>query len=72
MQRVVLDRLENGIAVCEAEDGSPYLLDAVLLPPGTKPGMTLCVEGTHITLDEEDSRARRQRILEKMQRLWND
>lgn len=60
----IIDRFENGFAVLELEDGNMANLP-VLLVPGAKEG-----DVVRITLDAEETNARRARIQKKMEELW--
>ncbi len=70
MHRVVIDRFEEGIAVCEGESGQAVEISRERLPEEATPGMTLLLDGDTVSIDWEDTQARRRRIGEKMKKLW--
>lgn len=70
MRRVVIDRFEEGIAVCEGETEQAVEIPRERLPEGAAPGMTLLLDGDTVSIDWEDTQARRRRIAEKMKKLW--
>lgn len=64
---MILERMEDGIAVLELEDGSQLKLPKELLPAGAKEGdrLVLCV-------DKDATEQQRQAIQTRMQKLFRD
>ena len=51
MHRVVIDRFEEGIAVCEGESGQAVEISRERLPEEATPGMTLLLDGDTVSID---------------------
>jgi hypothetical protein len=70
--KLVIDRFEDGFAVCENLSDQSFLeIERRRLPGGAKEGTVLVVEnGADIVIDEAATRARGKTIREKMERLW--
>lgn len=64
-----VDRIEEGIAVCEDENGEQIKLCASQLPEGAKEGDILSQEPEGWRLDLEETGRRRQKMREKLKRL---
>lgn len=63
LKRVIIDRLEEGTAVCFDQNKNALLIDISLLPKGADEGCTLLIaEDGQIDLDTQDAQARRERI----------
>ena len=75
MERAVVDRIEEGMAVLlVGEDERELAVPLSDLPTGAKPGVWLrvAIEGgrlKQVQVDSETTRQRRARIQEKMDRL---
>lgn len=67
---MVIDRFEGEYAVCEDENGQMIKIPRAELPPGAREGSVLRREADHFLLDEQETRARMQRIRERMAKLW--
>jgi hypothetical protein len=63
---VVIDRFEENLAIVEAPDGAFYTLDRALLP-GAKEG-----DVVSITINKDETEARRKRIRGLMDSLFED
>ncbi len=63
----IVDRLEEGMAVCERPDGTTVALPRNELPQDLRPGMVLCWDGTAFRPDPQGERARRASV----RRLWS-
>ena len=63
---IIIDRFENGFAVCEIDGEKTQNLPLCFLPQGAKAGDVLT-----ILVDEDETRARKKRIEEKMKKLWS-
>lgn len=73
MKTLIIDRIENGIAVCEREDGSHCEIELVFLPRGAKEGSVIRVDGGgEATLDLEAEAERRKSLLELQDSLFTD
>ena len=62
--KLIVDRIEEGIAVLEKEDLTHIHINLSELPEGTKEGSVLYFDGTTYVLDFEEEERRRKRILE--------
>ena len=64
---MIIERMEDGIAVLELEDGSQLTLPKELLPTEAKEGdkLVLCI-------DKEATEQNRQAIQARMQKLFRD
>ena len=65
-----VDRIEEGLAVCEDEQKQMHTFPLSQLPEGTSEGDVLIYEEGHFLLDEAAKEQRAKRIREKMRRLW--
>ncbi len=66
--KLIVDRIEEGIAVLEKEDMTREEVAAALLPEGTKEGSVLSFDGEFYSLDSDEETERKRRITE-MQKL---
>ena len=67
----VVDRFEGEFAVCQhAETKEMRDIQRTELPEGVREGSVLIRERDRWVLDEEDVKARSERIGKKMQDLW--
>lgn len=64
----IIDRFENGIAVCEDEKGTLVEFPAEKLPEGAAEGQRLMYDGEIFTI--ADNAAAEQRIKSKMDMLF--
>ena len=64
-----IDRIEGGVAVCEDADGARKEILITDLPEGAREGDVLTEENGVITVDEEQTLARRNRIRARFERL---
>lgn len=65
--RIVIDRFEGNIAVVELSSGKIIDCPRELLPENSKEGTII-----NITVDEEATKERLNRVTEKMNRLFKD
>lgn len=70
MMRAVMDRWEGDFAVCEGEAGEMMEIPRSRMPSDAEPGVTLLIGADGISVDWDDTRARRERIAAKRRRLW--
>lgn len=68
----IVDRIENGIAVCEDESRRMHDIPLANLPAGTKPGSVLSFRDGAFRLEEDLEQERRRRILELEAKLFHD
>jgi hypothetical protein len=67
----VVDRFEGASAVCQhAETKEMRDVPRTELPEGVREGSVLVLEKDSWVLDEEDAKARSERIRKKMDDLW--
>lgn len=70
MMRVIVDRFEGDYAVCEKEDRTMLRIKRHRLPEGTAEGDVLVVDQDRISVDAEETKARRMKIQKMMDSLW--
>ena len=70
---ISIDRIVNGLAVCEREDLSTFEVPVAKLPNEAKEGSVLFVdENGNYVIDNEEENRRRQHILDLQSRLFAD
>ena len=67
--KLIVDRIEEEIAVLEKEDMTHMYVKLCELPAGTKEGSVLIFDGTSYAVDTEEEEIRRKRMLELQSRL---
>ncbi len=67
---IIVDRLEGALAVCEMDDNSMQNIALTELPAGVKEGDVLAVENGAYVIDAKQTKARSERIAQKMNRLF--
>ena len=72
MEYLSVDRIENDTAVCERDNMSVVELALSSLPQGTKEGSVLKVENGIYSINENEEKRRRKRILELQNMLFSD
>lgn len=72
MEYLSIDRIENKTAICERGDLSLVELPLSLLPKGANEGSVLKLENGVYTLDTEEEKRRKSRILELQNMLFFD
>ena len=65
--RIIVDRFEGNIAVVELENGQMIDCPKTLLPPSAKEGSII-----NITVDENATSEKLQRVTERMNKLFKD
>ncbi len=70
MMRLIVDRIEEGLAVCEEENGSMQSLPLSLLPPGIREGSVIRKEGGRYLADPEGEARRREALAAKRRKLF--
>lgn len=72
-ETLVVDRIENNIAVCEnRKSGEIIELDVSKLPEEIKEGTVLKYENGIYKIDLEEQKKIEDRIKEKMKNIWNN
>ena len=67
---LVIDRIEGGLAVCEAPDRTMREISRTDLPAEAKEGDRLRREGNRWIVDTKASEAGKSALRERMNRLW--
>lgn len=67
---MIVDRIEGGIAVCEADDRTMIDVPLSELPEGTREGTVLRLENGRYAVDKAEEESRRSRIESKAKRLF--
>jgi len=62
--KLIIDRFEGGIAVCEDASGEQIDLDRELLPPNATVGSVLVGQNNVFAIDVDETSSRRLRISE--------
>lgn len=70
--KLTVDRITEGIAVCECEDESFIRIRLDLLPDGTKEGSVLLEENGSYTLDTETEANRRAKLFAMQNALFDE
>lgn len=69
--KLILDRFEEGFAVCEIEDTKEMInLDISLMPPDVICGDCLDYENEIVTINVQRTKETLERIKNKMRSLW--
>ena len=72
MKRVIIDRLEEGTAVCLDANKNALLIEISLLPEGAEEGSTLLIaDDGRLSLDIQDAQERAQRINALQEQLFD-
>jgi hypothetical protein len=68
--RIIIDRFERDMAVCEKPDRTMISIPRGQLPPGVKEGDVLVINGDTLTLDATETARRKKVVEDRMKRLW--
>jgi len=68
--KVIIDRFEGEIAVCEKEDKSTIDILLKDLPNEVRPGDVLIIENGYARVDRLETKERKQRIDKLARDLW--
>lgn len=69
---LVVDRIENNIAICEIRRNKIIIeIDVEKLPSGVKEGTVIRYMDGKFSIDEEEQQAIERRIEDKMKFLWD-
>lgn len=72
-ETLVIDRIENNIAVCENRETREIIeIDVSKLPKEIKDGTVLKYEKGKYSIDLEEQKKIEDRIKEKMRNIWNN
>ncbi len=72
MDKLIIDRIEGDVVVCENSDGSITEIALIDLPTGAQEGSVLLFDGEKYVLDEDEMKSRENRIKAKMDALFTD
>jgi len=73
MKKLSIERFEGVYAYCEDDDRKMYAIEKNELPAGAKAGDVVAISDDGlITLDEEETAARKARIGTLHKKLWDD
>lgn len=72
MEYLSIDRIVDSTAVCEKEDMSTVSIPLSSLPKGAKEGSVLAFENGVYTIDKEEEKRRKERILKLQNLLFYD
>lgn len=67
--KYIIDRMEQEIVICEDENGNRVKFLAENMPKEAKEGDILVKMKESLSIDQEETRRRRQRMREKLNRL---
>lgn len=70
MKTYIIDRLEEGFAVCENEANEQLLISMEQLPENAKEGDVLQEEDGNFSVNQEETEARRARMRRKLMDLF--
>jgi hypothetical protein len=70
--KYIIDRFEDGFAVCENEQGTIMNIEIGKIPKGTKEGDVICITDTGINIDIDATKKRKSKIEELAKNLWVD
>ena len=68
--RLIIDRLEDGFALCEDETGSIQKISRSALPPVIAEGDVLSQKNGVFSVDKTATQTRRERIRQKQNQLF--
>ena len=73
MKKIIIDRFEGDIAVCECEDCSMINIQKSRLPKGVRVGNILLIdENENIKIDVQEELRRKEQILRMQQQIFGD
>lgn len=72
MRKYVIDRIEEGIAVCEREDGAMEKLSIAIFYPGAKEGDHFSWDGERCVYLPDETHTARERIIRLQSSLFED
>ena len=72
MKKLIVDRMEDGFAVCENENGEMTELDFFYLPYGTKEGSILVENNGLYELCTKEENERREKLFVLQESLFDE
>ncbi|MBR6619711.1 MAG: DUF3006 domain-containing protein [Clostridia bacterium] len=72
MKKLIVDRIEDGFAVCENENGEMIELDFFYLPYGAKEGSVLVENNGLYELCPEEENERREKLFNLQESLFDE
>lgn len=71
MKQLSIDRFEGKFAICEDAEEKYFAIETAELPEGAREGDVLKItDDGELVLDEEETRARRERITAKQRKIF--
>jgi len=71
IMKVIIDRFEGKVAVCEMEDRQMVDIEKSKTPSTAKEGDVLNITNNKITIDPDETNKRKKEIQELTKDLWN-
>ena len=72
MKKLIIDRYEGTYTICEDKDQKYFAIETAEMPADAKPGCVIVISDDGvITIDDEETKRRRDRILAKQSKLLN-
>lgn len=72
MKNLIIDRFENGYAICEDDNAAFFGIDISEVPQGAKEGDVLTIDDVgNLTVNAAETQKRKNRINGKMSNLKN-
>lgn len=72
MKNLIVDRFEGAYAICEDEEKKLFAIELAELPKGVREGDVLEIsDDGSLNVSAEKTAARRKKILQKQNALWN-
>lgn len=68
--KVIIDRIEGAMVVCEKPDGTMLNIPRSKLPPEAREGDVLVIEGESIRVDSAETTDRKKAAKNLMKDLW--
>ncbi|WCK57209.1 DUF3006 domain-containing protein (plasmid) [Aneurinibacillus sp. Ricciae_BoGa-3] len=68
--RVIVDRFEEDLVVCEKEDKSTFNLKREQVPKEVEEGDVLIIEGDKVVIDREETQKRKKQMEELTKDMW--
>jgi hypothetical protein len=68
--KVIIDRFEGKVAVCEKADRTMMDIPRSHLPSEAKEGDVLVIEGDSIRIDRVDTEKRKRAVENMMKKIW--
>ena len=70
MKKLIIDRYEGTYTICEDKDQKYFAIETAEMPADAKPGAVIIISDDGvISVDEEETKRRRERILAKQNKL---